>query len=124
MRSFLLILLLAAIAAGIAWTVSRPKPVAVIAVPIAKGRVEATVSNTRVGTVKACRRSRLAPATGGQVAQLPVQEGDRVAKDDLLMVIWNEDLAAQVQLAKTEAAAADARSRAACLTADVAEREA
>ena len=42
-----------------------PKFVDVEIVTLEQGEVRATVSNTRVGTVKACRRAYLAPATGG-----------------------------------------------------------
>lgn len=88
------------------------------------GRVDATVANTRAGTVKACRRALLAPATGGQVAELAVREGARVEAGQILMTIWNEDLKARVRLAESEAAAARARSEEACLRAEVAQREA
>lgn len=127
MRLALRILLLAAVlAAGGAWLwqATRPQPVAVRLASVEQGPVEATVANTRAGTVKACRRSKLAPATGGQVAGLPVREGDRVRAGDVLMTIWNEDLEANVQLAGSEVSAAAARVREACLNAEVAEREA
>jgi len=39
-------------------------PIAVVLAPVERGEVQATVSNTRAGTVKACRRARLSPATG------------------------------------------------------------
>jgi HlyD family secretion protein len=82
------------------------------------------VANTRAGTVKACRRARLAPSVGGQIETLAVHEGDRVERGDLLLELWNQDLAAQVTLAEREAEAAEARARAACLNAENAEREA
>ena len=106
------------------WHLSRPEPVAVVLAGVDVGKVDATVANTRAGTVKACRRSQLAPATGGQVSQLPVREGDRVEAGQILMTIWNEDLRARVQLAKSEASAALARSEESCLRAEVAAREA
>jgi HlyD family secretion protein len=86
--------------------------------------VEEVVANTRAGTVKACRRARLAPGTGGQIATLAVHEGDRVETGQLLLELWNLDRKAQVTLAEREADAGDARARAACLNADQAEREA
>ncbi|NIM28975.1 MAG: efflux RND transporter periplasmic adaptor subunit [Gammaproteobacteria bacterium] len=120
-----LIVLIALALAGVAVRYfTRPAPVAVVLVPVERGEVETTVSNTRAGTVKACRRSRLAPAIGGQVAQLSVREGDRVDDGQILMVIWNEDLEARVQLAASEELAASARVQEACLNAEVAEREA
>lgn len=106
------------------WHLSQPEPIQVVLAKVDRGLVESTVANTRAGTVKACRRSRLAPATGGQVAQLPVREGGRVKAGQLLMAIWNKDLEAQVKLAQSEVSAAEARVREACLMAEVAEREA
>lgn len=82
------------------------------------------MANTRAGTVKACRRSRLAPAVGGQVSRLHVQEGDRVKAGQLLLQIWNEDLSAELDLALNELVSARARAEEACVRADVAEREA
>jgi HlyD family secretion protein len=61
---------------------------------------------------------------GGKVARLPVREGDRVEAGQVLLEIWNDDLEAQVQLASSEAASAQARADEACLMAAVAEREA
>lgn len=103
---------------------NRPRPVPVVLGEVERGTVEATVTNTRAGTVKACRRSRLALATGGQVAELSVREGDRVEGGQQLMVIWNDDLKARLQVAASEVLAADARIKEACLNADVARREA
>ncbi len=119
---FILAIIAGAIGAG--WYFSRPKPVAVVLHTMGKGKVEATVANTRAGTVKACRRSWLSPATGGQVAELPVKEGDRVTTGQRLLGIWNRDLAARVKLALSEAAASAARVEEACLVADKAGREA
>ena len=35
-----------------------PEPIAVVLAPVERGEVQATVSNTRAGTVKACRRAQ------------------------------------------------------------------
>ncbi len=102
----------------------KSEPIAVVLVPVERGEVQAVVSNTRAGMVKACRRARLAPATGGQVARLSVREGDEVQHGQILMVIWNKDLEARVQLAASEELAASARVQEACLNAEVAKREA
>jgi HlyD family secretion protein len=106
------------------WQQTRPKPIKVVVKPVERGIVERTVANTRAGTVKACRRARLSPSIGGQIAKLPVKEGERVSAGQLLMEIWNEDFEAQVNLARSEMTAAKARARAACLKAEVAKREA
>jgi HlyD family secretion protein len=86
--------------------------------------VESTVANTRVGTVKACRRANQAPATAGPVARLNVKEGDKVEADQVLLEVWNEDLRAEVALAQSELASARAHAREVCLMAEGAEREA
>ncbi|MBP7147509.1 MAG: efflux RND transporter periplasmic adaptor subunit [Acidobacteria bacterium] len=112
-------------AAVIAWKLfSRPKPVPVVLATVERGRVEETVANTRAGTIKACRRAGLAPQIGGQVAELTVHKGDRVAAGALLMKLWNEDLEAQLRLAESEVRASAARTREACLRADLAGKEA
>ncbi len=120
------LVVLAIVAAGVFLVryFTKPQPVAVVLAAVERGEVQATVSNTRAGTVKACRRSKLAPATGGQVARLSVREGDRVEDGQILMIIWNDDLEARVQLAQSEELAASARVQEACLNAEVAKREA
>ncbi len=102
----------------------RPDPVRVAVQSVERGWVEATVANTRAGTVKACRRAMLAPQSGGQVSRLPVKEGARVKKGGLMLELWNEDLRAQLSLAESEALAAAAKAEQACLAADLAAREA
>lgn len=120
-------LILIALVAGAIYGVMRYRgedAIPVTLVEVERGRVESTVANTRAGTVKACRRSRLAPAIGGQVASLSVSEGDKVQRNQILMEIWNRDLAARLKLAASEELAARARAEESCLIADVAEREA
>ena len=122
-RWIILVLVIAAIAVTI-WFFTRPKPAHVVVKPVDRGIVERTVANTRAGTVKACRRAKLSPSVGGQIATLNIREGDTVKQGDLLLEIWNQDLVAQVQLEKSQAEAEKARARAACLKADVSQREA
>ncbi|MDY6953251.1 MAG: efflux RND transporter periplasmic adaptor subunit [Thermodesulfobacteriota bacterium] len=122
-RWIILFVLIAALAVAI-WYATRPEPVEVIVKTVALGAVEKTVSNTRAGTVKACRRAKLSPSVGGQIAKLPIHEGDRVKAGDLLLELWNEDLAAQMRLAEKEAETSKARARATCLKAENAQREA
>jgi HlyD family secretion protein len=119
-----LLLALAAALAGSWWYSVRPQPVEVRVRAAEIGTVEAIVANSRAGTVKACRRAKLAPGTGGQIERLEVKAGDRVAAGQLLLELWNRDLEAQLLLAEREAEAGEARARAACLNAENAEREA
>ncbi len=111
------------VVALIVW-LKRPKPVAVLLTTIEAGAVERTVTNTRAGTLKACRRARLSPSMGGQIANLPVREGDRVKAGQILFEIWNDDLLAQMELAKSELLASQARAEEACAQSSVAQREA
>ncbi|MBM4197270.1 MAG: efflux RND transporter periplasmic adaptor subunit [Gammaproteobacteria bacterium] len=122
-RIVLAVFALAVVLAGIGWA-TRPKAVRVAVASVQSGDVAATVSNTRAGTVDACNRARLAPPLGGQIARLPVRKGDAVKKGDVLLELWNDDVRAQVELQGRDRVAADARTREACATADVAVREA
>ena len=119
----LFLLVLAAVGLGIRH-ILRPKPVKVSLGTATRGMVERTVANTRAGTVKACRRARLAPNMGGQILHLPVARGDKVHQGQLLLELWNADLEAQLRLTEREAASVQARSEAVCLRADVAGRNA
>lgn len=106
------------------WRTTRPTPVPVVLRAAERGLVERTVTNTRAGTVDACRRARLAPPAGGQIIQLKVKEGQRVQAGQLLLELWNKDAEAQLRLAREQAATARARAEQACVAAEVAEREA
>lgn len=122
-RWFLVLLVIAGIAFLI-WQKTRAKPVEVMVSPVTRGIVEKTVANTRAGTVNACRRARLSPSIGGQIAELPIHEGDHVEAGDLLLEIWNEDLSAQFAVAEQEAAVAKAQAEASCQSAEEAQRQA
>lgn len=106
-----------------AWYATRPEPVTVVVEAATIGKVEETVANTRVGTVEACRRTRLSSAIGGQVDRLLVDEGDTVERGQLLLELWNDDLEARLAVARSEARAAQANTAEVCLRADNAERE-
>lgn len=122
-RAAILVAVLVAIA-GVVWWNLRPKPIAVTVVTVERGPVEATVANTRAGTVNACRRANLSPAVGGQIESLPIHKGEAVQQGQLLLELWNEDLKAQLTLDQRSARAAASQAREACVTADVAKRDA
>lgn len=105
------------------WYLIRPEPIEVELASMLRGMVEATVVNTRAGTVKACRRSNLAPATGGQIVKLWVKEGDRVNQDQVLLELWNTDLVAQRELAQRQLAMSKEHRHEACILAENARRE-
>jgi HlyD family secretion protein len=120
--AFVAALVVAVLAA--AWFFSRPEPVAVTLVTAERGPVAATVTNTRAGTVDACRRAGVSPALGGQIARLPVKDGDRVDAGALLLELWNADVKAELTLSQRDALAARSRARESCIVADVAKRDA
>lgn len=122
-RLIAIIVVVALLGAGVWWYL-RPQPVRVTVVTAEIGPVAATITNTRAGTVDACRRAGLAPAMGGQIAHLAVQDGDFVEAGAILLELWNDDLRAELALAERDATAARSRQREACVLADVAEREA
>ncbi|MBM4207204.1 MAG: efflux RND transporter periplasmic adaptor subunit [Gammaproteobacteria bacterium] len=117
------ILFIAALSAGYFY-LKQPTPIDVEVYTVEQGEVKATVSNTRVGTVKACRRAYLAPATGGQVAKLHVKEGDQVKQGQLLLEVWNNDLKDQVGLKTAEIDANHAAAEQTCRLGENAQRTA
>ncbi len=121
---WIVVLLIIAGAAVLIWQKTRPKPLELVVKAVVRGTVEKTVANTRAGTVNACRRAKLSPSLGGQVALLPIREGDSVKAGELLLEIWNEDLKAQLVLSEREVAVAEAKANAVCLSADEAGRQA
>ncbi|MDK9725038.1 MAG: efflux RND transporter periplasmic adaptor subunit [Sterolibacteriaceae bacterium MAG5] len=121
------LLLAVAVAAGIAGAVlyaGRPKPVTVTVAAAEPGRVETTVANTRAGSVAACRRAKVAPPTGGRIERLPVKKGQRVVAGELLLELWNDDLAARERISREQLETARARVVEVCQLADVAKSEA
>ena len=123
-RIFIILLILALLVAGLYFWLGRSKPVAVNVKAAETGKVEDTVANTRAGTIRACRRAGISPRRGGQIAIMPVKEGDRVEPEQILMEFWNDDLSAQVSLAESEILSTSAKAEQTCVLAQVAEREA
>ncbi len=87
------------------------------------GPVEEIVTNTRAGTVKAHRRAKLSPQIAGVITALPHRKGSRVAPGDLLLQIEDSVPRASLELAEGQVRTAEARTREACLAADLAEKE-
>jgi HlyD family secretion protein len=119
-------LVLAAIGLVVAavWWAGRPQPVAVVLAEIDRGKVEASIANTRAGTVEACQRTKLSTIMGGRIELLAVKEGDRVHKGQLLMKLWNDDQQAQATLAGAQTETARRRVKEVCTLAANAEKEA
>lgn len=114
----------AVLLAAAGWYFTRPAPILVQLTKVERGLVEATVSNTRAGTVKACRRAKLSAPAGGQIAHLLVSKGDRVKKGQVLLELWDDDLQAQERLAHEQLGTAQTQAHQACVQADLAEKEA
>jgi HlyD family secretion protein len=112
----------AAVTALFVW-LSRERPVNVIVKMADTGAVQETVANTRAGTIEACRRAGISPSIGGQIASLPVKEGDVVEQGQVLMELWSLDIQAQYELAQSETKAANANANQVCVRAEVANRE-
>lgn len=110
--------------AAVIWHFTRPEPVRVQLAKVERGMVEATVSNTRAGTVKACRRAKLAPSAGGHIAQLRVKKGERVKADQILLELWNDDLQAQARLAEQQLGTTATRVGEVCAVAEQSGKEA
>lgn len=112
-----------AVAAGTVWLWPEA-PVRVTTATVAPGLVEQVVSNTRAGTISACRRSKLSMPMGGRVERLHVTEGDHVRAGQVLLELWNDDREAQLAQARAARVAAEALQRQSCLAAEQATRDA
>ncbi len=123
LRRALIVLLLLALGGGLVWWLGRPKPVSVLSASVGRGTVEATVANTRAGTVEACQRTKLSTIAGGRIEVLAVKEGDQVKKGQLLMRLWNDDQQAEQAFARAQLDTSRKRVAEACTLADLAQRE-
>jgi HlyD family secretion protein len=123
-RQLLVISILLAIGAGLGWHWNKEKPMPVRVQVVERGVVQSSVSNTRAGTVEACRRAKISPSIGGIIAELPIKQGDQVKTGQLLLSLWNDDLTAQIKLAERDAIATRARATETCVSADVSRNEA
>jgi HlyD family secretion protein len=121
-RLWILAILIAVISIAI-WFITRPDPIEVDLATAEMGLVESTVVNTRAGTIKACRRAKLAPAAGGHIVKLLVKEGDRVEEGQHLLELWNDDLSAQRDLVRRQLTMAEERRTEVCTVAVNARRE-
>ena len=115
--------LLVILAAG-NWLVGGDDALEVRVAEVSRGEIRKTVLNTRAGTVDACRRARMSPASAGQIASLPVEEGDAVTEGQVLLEIWNEDLKSEIELSERNRVAEKSRAAESCTRADLAAREA
>lgn len=122
-RLFGIAVVLAAVVSTL-WWFNRPQPIPVVLAEVQRGKVEASIANTRAGTIEACQRTKLSPITGGRIVYLGVKEGDHVKKGQVLMRLWNDDQRAQSQVAQRQTETARKRVNEICSMADNAMREA
>ena len=123
-KKLIAILIVVAIAVAAIAYLGQDEPTKVTLHTVERGTVEKTVSNTRAGTVEACRRSKLSMPVGGRVDTLLVDEGDRVEKGQILLSLWNKDRRAMAAQASAQFLSASHRAEQICVEADNAEREA
>ncbi len=104
-------------------TVFKPRVVPVRVAPVTRGTVEATVSNTRAGTVKVRLRAKLSPQIGGLVTALPHRKGSHVKKGELLLKLDDRTQRAQLAVAERQMAASREQADDACFAADLAAKD-
>lgn len=117
-----LFLALVAIGVLLRFTVFKPDPVPVTVFIVARGRVDATVTNSKAGTVRTRHRARLSTEVGGRVAEIAVHKGDRVKTGDVLVRIDDTQYRAQLANAEQALTVARAGEKEACLAQGLAER--
>ena len=105
------------------FTILRPDPVSVRVVPVEVGRVEATVTNSKAGTVRSRRRANLSAEVGGRIVELHYQEGDRVTEGDVLVQLADATPRANLSLAQEGLRVAEAHAKATCIARDRSFRE-
>ena len=124
MRRIIVVVAILIVLGGAYAFLTRPKAIPVTLKEVATGKVEATLANTRAGTVEACQRTKLSTIIGGRIEYLGVKEGDKVKKGQLLLKLWNDDQQAQAALSQSQIVLASRRSEEVCIAAVNAEKEA
>ncbi|MCJ8236340.1 efflux RND transporter periplasmic adaptor subunit [Aeromonas veronii] len=102
----------------------RPQPTPIRLAEVGRGDVLVSVVNTRAGTIKSCQRAGLSLPGGGVVEQIAVKAGDRVARGDLLLTLWSDDIRADLARARAQQALGKTQREERCSEAAYYEREA
>lgn len=100
-----------------------PGSVSVRSVPVERSQVEATITNSKAGTVRARHRAELSPETGGRVVDVPFREGDSVERGDVIVALNDASERAELLHARRSLTAAEAALKETGLAADYALRE-
>jgi HlyD family secretion protein len=125
MRKWLIwsVALVAVVAVVLRSTLLAPDPIPVSVVVVERARVEASVTNTKAGTVRARRRAQLSGEIGGRIVEIAHREGDEVESGALLIRLNDATHKAQIRLAEESLRATQASRRQACIARDRAQRE-
>lgn len=99
MKTLLLLVLVVGIAVGAKAYLFTPKPIEVVVHTVRRGSVQATVSGTSAGTVRAIKEAKVAPEMSGIVTKIHHREGARVKKGDVILELDRKDLFAQYVVA-------------------------
>src|SRR6476469_6163399 len=110
--------------AGTIFYYYRPRPVPVVVRTVDRGPVARSIANTRAGSIKACRRSKLALPSGGQISRIYLHKGDHVRKDQPLLELWNADMRDNIRVLERELKSTRLHIREVCARADLATRDA
>jgi HlyD family secretion protein len=97
------------------FTVLAEDPVVVHVVAVESGLVEATITNSKAGTVKASRRARVTAETGGRVVEVVRREGDSVKAGEVIVRLNDASLRAHLELSEQGVLVARAGREEACL---------
>ncbi len=109
--------------AAVAWW-WRPQLTPIRLTEVGRGDVLVTVVNTRAGTIKSCQRAGLSLPGGGVVEQIAAKAGERVARGDLLLTLWSDDIRADLARARAQQALGKTQREERCSEAAYYEREA
>jgi HlyD family secretion protein len=123
-KKLVALLVVVVVAVSVIAYMGRKPPPKVLLHTVARGTVEKSVSNTRAGTVDACRRSKLSMPMGGRVDKLHVDEGDVVESGQVLLSLWNKDRLAMQSQASAQLQVTHHSAKKICLEAENAAREA
>jgi len=125
MRKWLprIVIAIGLVAALLRFTVFRAEPVPVRVAAVERAAVEATITNSKAGTIRARHRARLSAEVGGRVVAITRREGDSVKQGEVLLRLNDATPRAQLALAREGLRAADAARLQACVERDRARRE-
>jgi RND family efflux transporter MFP subunit len=89
-----------AFVASAAWAQGPPRASLVIVAPVVEREV--TVGQTFVGTVMPSKKATIGSAVDGRVIEFPLNEGDRISKDQPLAQLLTDTIKLEVQAAEAE----------------------